>query len=207
MHPFSLARRFFGRAFGSFKRADAGATAVEFGLVALPFLALAGASLEAGVTYLSQEILQDAVTEASRQIYTGQFQTNNAASANSATLLGNFRAAICNPNGQRRMTPFTCDNIRVSITKAASFGQATPTTPTVTNPTTGVSDWNPNFSSYTCARASDVIVVQAVIDLPVYFTMLNAAAASLPNDRRILQASAVFQVEPYNSTAACPSGS
>lgn len=194
-------------ALGRLRRDAGGASAVEFALVAMPFLALAGAILEAGVTYFGQEILQQAVTDAGRQIYTGQFQTANAGVTDTTTLLNNFRTAMCFPGGRARITVFPCSNVRVSITKAASFGAATPVQATATNPATGVSDWNAGFPSYACARASDVIVVQAAVDVPVYFPLLGAAYATLPNRRRLLQAATVFQVEPFNSTAACPSNS
>ena len=194
-------------ALGRLRREAGGASAVEFALVAMPFLALAGAILEAGVTYFAQEILQQAVIDAGRQIYTGQFQAANASVTNSTTILNNFRNAICYPGGRARITIFPCSNVRVSITKAASFGSAAPVQATATNPATGISDWNASFSSYTCARASDVIVVQAAVDVPVYFPLLGAAYATLPNRRRLLQAATVFQVEPFDSTAACPSNS
>lgn len=189
----------------AFLRAQGGATAIEFALVALPFLALAGASLEAGVTYFSQEILQEAVADAGRQIYTGKFQTANAGISDGTTLANKFRNAMCYPDGQARITTFTCANIRINITKAASFGTATPVQPTMKNPETGISDWNSSFASYTCARANDIIVVQAVVDVPVYFPLLASASATLPNNRRVLQAATVFQVEPFDSTSACPS--
>ncbi|MHB2211198.1 TadE/TadG family type IV pilus assembly protein [Methylobacterium sp. CM6257] len=191
----------------AFSCSRSGAAAVEFALVAMPFLALVGATLEAGVTYFAQEILQQAVTDAGRQIYTGQFQAANASVTDTATLLNNFRTAMCYPGGKARITVFPCASVRVSITKAASFGSATPVQATATNPKTGVSDWNAGFGSYACARASDVMVVQAAVDLPVYFPLLGAAYATLPNRRRVIQAATVFQVEPFNSTAVCPSGS
>jgi hypothetical protein len=180
--------------------------AVEFGFVALPFLALSGASLEAGLTYFGQEILQTAVTEAGRQIYTGQFQTAHAGTTDPQLLLANFRAAMCSPGGQARVTTFPCNNVRISIIKAASFAAATLVQPVIRNPETGLTDWNPGFPSYTCARANDIIIVQAVVDVPIYFPLLGAVYATLPNRRRVLQAATVFQVEPFDSTAACPSG-
>jgi Flp pilus assembly protein TadG len=190
-----------------FARARSGATAVEFGLVALPFLGLSGAALEAGITFFGQGILQQAVTDAGRQIYTGQFQTANTGTTDPQTLINNFRTAMCSPGGQARITTFPCANVRISITKAANFSSATPVRATVTDPQTGVSNWNPNFASYTCARAGDVIVLQAAIDIPVFFPLLGAAYATLPDRRRVLQAATVFQVEPFNSTSVCPTGS
>lgn len=195
------------RALLTFLRSRDGASAVEFAIVAMPFLALVGATLEAGITYFAQEILQQAVTDAGRQIYTGQFQANNTGVTDSTTLLNNFRTAMCMPGGKPRVTIFPCANVRISITKAASFSSATPVQATATDPKTGVSNWNAGFASYTCARASDVVVIQAAVDMPVFFPLLGAAKATLPNGRRVLQAAAVFQVEPFTSTNACPSSS
>lgn len=204
---FGAAGRSVLSALARFPHARSGATAVEFGLVALPFLALTGASLEAGITYFGQSILQQAVTEAGRQIYTGQFQTSNQGTTDATALLNNFRTAMCSPGGQPRITVFPCARVQISITKASSFGSATPVQPTVTNARTGVTDWNPAFSSYTCARANDVVVVQAAIDVPVLFPLLGSVNSTLPNRRRLLQAATVFQVEPFDSNSACPAAS
>ncbi len=171
--------------------------------MALPFIALLGACLENGLVAWEQEILQQAVVEAGRQIYTGSFQTANVGTTDPATLIGRFRTAICTqPSGAPRVTIFTCANVRVSITPAASYTGATMVPPVVIN-SSGVSDWNPNFQSYTCGGASAIMVVQAAVDIPVFFPFLGAATANLPNKRRALQAATVFKIEPYTSDAVC----
>lgn len=155
---------------GRFLQSCHGATAVELGLIALPFFALSGACLENGLTYWQQEILQDAVNDASRQIYTGAFQTLNSQTTDTATLISRFRTVVCTrPNGKARITIFDCGNVRVSVMKAATYASATPVSPTAVG-ANGVSDWNPEFSSYVCAGASDIMVVQAAVDIPVFFT-------------------------------------
>ncbi|MGT2479640.1 TadE/TadG family type IV pilus assembly protein [Methylobacterium oryzae CBMB20] len=186
-----------------FARARGGATAVEFALVAVPFFALVGACLENGIVFWEQEILQQAVADASRQIYTGAFQTTNAGTTDSATLMGRFRRAICTqPNGTPRITIFNCANVRVSITQASSYTAASPVSPVATN-ASGVSDWNANFAGYSCAGASAIVIVQAAVDIPVFFPLLGAAVANLPNNRRVLQAATVFKVEPYPAPSGC----
>ncbi len=186
-----------------FCRARSGATAVEFGLVALPLLALLGACFENGLVSWEQEILQQAVIEAGRQIYTGSFQTSNAGTNDAATLIGRFRTAICTqPSGAPRVTIFTCANVRISVTQAASYAGATTASPVAIN-SSGVSDWNPNFQSYTCGGASSIMVVQAAVDIPVFFSLLGSATANLPNKRRALQAATVFKVEPYTTQSVC----
>nr|WP_313901861.1 TadE/TadG family type IV pilus assembly protein [Methylobacterium sp. J-030] len=184
-------------------RERSGATAVEFGLVALPFIALIGACLENGLVAWEQEILQQAVVEAGRQVYTGSFQTANAGTTDAATLIGRFRTAICTqPSGAARVTIFNCANVRVSITSASSYAGATTVSPVAIN-NNGVSDWNPNFQSYTCGGASAIMVIQAAVDIPVFFPFLGAAPANLPNKRRAIQAATVFKIEPYTTTSVC----
>lgn len=187
-----------------FYRAGEGATAVEFGLLGLPFLALICACLENGLVYWEQEILQQAVVDAGRQIYTGQFQTTNAGITNSTTLIANFRSAICTmPNGAVRLTIFNCANVRVSVTQAASFSGASTVSPVAIDSSTHISDWNPSFQGYTCAGASAIMIVQAAVDVPVFFPLLGSTVATLPNKRRVLQAATVFKVEPYNTKSVC----
>ena len=184
-------------------RERSGATAVEFGLVALPFIGLLGACLENGLVAWEQEILQQAVVEAGRQIYTGSFQTANVGTTDPATLIGRFRTAICTqPSGAPRVTIFNCANVRVSVTQAATYAGATTVSPVAVN-SSGVSDWNPSFQSYTCGRASSIMVVQAAVDIPVFFPLLGAATANLPGKRRALQAATVFKIEPYTTQSVC----
>lgn len=192
-----------GRRLRGFARDARGASAVEFALVALPFLGLAGASLESGVTYWAQETLQQAVSEAGRSIYTGRFQTGNAATKDKTNLLTAFRNEMCGTGANKRVTLFNCANVRISITQADTFTNATPVQPTAIDQATGKSDWNPSFDGYTCARSNAIVVVQAAVDVPVYFNMLASGQTSLPNRRRVLQAATVFQVEPFDSSAVC----
>lgn len=188
-----------GRRFG---QDQSGATVVEFAILALPFLLLASATLEAGLTYFRQEILQQAVTDASRQIYTGQFQAANAGITDKTVLLERFRKALCNPTAQTTITIFDCASVRVSLTEAATFGGAAPVDAIVADKS-GTSTWNPSFTSYTCGRANTVMIAQAAVDIPVFIPALGIAGTFLPNGRRVLQAAAVFQVEPFNSSATC----
>ncbi len=186
---------------------SAGASAVEFAIILFPFLVLVCSLMEAGVQIFSQGILQQAVDDASRQIYTGQFQSSNASTNDTATLINNFRKAICYPDGRARITTFNCANVRISLRRATDFTAATSTDATKTNAATGVSDWNPDFSAYSCAHANDIVVLQAAVDVPVFFPSYGSFYPTLPNNRRVIQAASVFKVEPYESSGACGSNS
>jgi Flp pilus assembly protein TadG len=56
------------RPFGRLAASDGGATAVEFGLVAAPFLALLIAILQTGVVFLAGRLLDEVVAQSSRYI-------------------------------------------------------------------------------------------------------------------------------------------
>ncbi|MGA2124920.1 MAG: TadE/TadG family type IV pilus assembly protein [Xanthobacteraceae bacterium] len=58
-----------------FARREDGAAAVEFGLVAAPFLALLFAILEAGLTFFAGQSLDTAASNVARQVMTGQTQS------------------------------------------------------------------------------------------------------------------------------------
>ena len=102
----------------------------------------------------------------------------------------------------RLETIFTCSNVRISVTSASDFASAAPVSPTAPN-ASGASDWNASFGSYTCGGASSIMVVQAAVDIPVFFTFLNSQTVTLPNRRRVLQAATVFKVEPYSAPTGC----
>ena len=100
------------------------------------------------------------------------------------------------------MTLFNCANVRVSVTAAPTFSDVSPVSPVTVNASTGVSDWNTSFQGYTCARSSAIMIVQAAVDVPVFFPLLASTAASLPGKRRVLQATTVFKVEPYTTASS-----
>ena len=56
-----------------FRRDERGVTAIEFGMVATPFIALLFAIVETALTLWTTQVLDTGVTNAARRIYTGPF--------------------------------------------------------------------------------------------------------------------------------------
>src|SRR5438094_4184844 len=77
---FAAARRF--------ARQQDGAAAVEFGLVAAPFLAMTFAIMETAVIFFAGQALETAAADSSRLIMTGQAQTQGYDQAK-------FKTAVC----------------------------------------------------------------------------------------------------------------
>src|SRR3954466_5982033 len=79
---------------GRFRRDQSGVTAIEFGAVAAPFFALLFAIIETALRLWTTQVLETGVGNASRRIYSGQFQQDNAATA-LGIIAGKFRDEIC----------------------------------------------------------------------------------------------------------------
>ncbi len=176
--PSRLARRF--------ARHQKGAAAVEFALVALPFLALIFAILETALVFFAGQTLEAAVTDASRLIMTGQAQTANYTQAA-------FKNAVC----ARIYGLFDCaGGVYVDVKNYSSFSSIN-TAPPVNNGT-----FDSSKMTYQAAGPNCIQVVTLYYQWPVYVTMLGNNLANLSGNKRLLAATAVFRNEPYGP-AAC----
>lgn len=81
------------RAVRGFRADTRGTTAVEFALVATPFFVLMMGIMTVGMQYLALHSLEHAVSEASRQIRTGQAQQKEGYTVN------DFRNLVCDAAG------------------------------------------------------------------------------------------------------------
>jgi Flp pilus assembly protein TadG len=167
-------RRFLG--------CDAGATAVEFALVATPFLALLVAIVQTLIVFFAQRVLDDVVSQASRTIQTGQAQTSSLTQSQ-------FASWVC----QKTVVLFTCGNFMVNVQSYGSFSSASSTTPSLTFDSHGnvTNSWN-----YQLGNPGDIVVVQVMYQWPLVLGPLAFTLANLANGNRLLVSSNVFKREP-----------
>jgi Flp pilus assembly protein TadG len=165
-----------------FVRSDEGSRAVEFALVATPFLALLVAIIQTIVVFLAQRVLDQVVSEASRTIQTGQAQTSGLTQAQ-------FTSWVC----QKTVILFSCGNFMVNVQNYDAFGSASMTTPTLTFDSGGnvTNSWNYQFGS-----PGDIVVVQVMYQWPLVLGPLGFTLANLSNGNRLLVSSNVFKREP-----------
>src|SRR5882757_8995472 len=111
--PARLARRF--------ARQQDGAAAVEFALVAAPFLARSFASLETAFVFFAGQTLEATAADSARLIMTGQAQTGGFSQAD-------FKTAVC----ARVYGLFDCANgMTIDVKTYASFAAVNNTSPVV----------------------------------------------------------------------------
>ncbi len=174
--PARLARRFV--------REEDGTAAVEFALVALPFLALTFAILETALVFFAGQTLEAAASDSGRLIMTGQAQS---ASFDAAA----FKQAVCD----RIYGLFDCANgVYLSVQTYSNFSQGA----TAIN-TSPIKDGKFDTSKlpFDTGGPGDIVVVTLYYEWPIYVSLLGNELANLNGGNRLLVATSVFRNEPY----------
>lgn len=168
-----LVRRFAGEA--------KGATAVEFGIVAAPFLALIFAILETAIVFFAGQVMETAVADSSRLIMTGQAQTASYTQAQ-------FKNALCG----KIYGVFDCTNgVYVDVRSYSAFSGADMSRPVDSNGKL-VQDFR-----YQPGGPGDIVVVRAVYEWPVWVSLLGFNLADMSGGKRLIMATAAFRNEVY----------
>ena len=165
----------------AFIRDCRGATAVEFALVAAPFIALLIAILQTFLVFFAQEMLESVVQQSSRQILTGQTQSQQATQAA-------FHQTVCN----QVSVLFTCSKIFVDV----RVDQLVATADTSALVPTYDSQGNVNNMQFNPGNAGDIVVVRVMYLWPVFLGPLGFNLSNQPNNTRLILATAAFQNEP-----------
>jgi Flp pilus assembly protein TadG len=175
--PTRLARRFV-------RRQD-GAAAVEFALIALPFLALIFAILETALVFFANQTLEAAATDAARLVMTGQAQS---AGYNQAT----FKDQVVCKLLKTGVSLFDCANgVQVDLKTYTSFGSISDTPP-VSN-----GQLDTSGMGYAPGAAGEIVVLRLYYEWPIYVSLLGNNLSTLTNGKRLLVATAVFRNEPF----------
>ena len=169
------------RAFRRFARQQDGAAAVEFALVATPFLALTFAILETAMVFFAGQTLEAAAADSARLIMTGQAQTQGFSAAQ-------FKTEVCN----RIYGLFDCTGgMTVDVKSYSSFSSINTAAP-ISN-----GQLNTTSMGYNPGNPGDIVVVSLYYQWPIYVSMLGNSLANLNGGNRLLAATSVFRVEPY----------
>jgi Flp pilus assembly protein TadG len=180
-----MSRFVLRRLISRFARAREGTTAIEFAIIATPFLMLMFGIIELGMVFMVSTTLQNATDNASRKIRTGEFQTSGASAKT------DFQALVCaNMNWLQSDCPTKLSiDVQVFPTFAALSGSG-PADPT---------KFDPTKTSYTVPAASQIVLVRAYYDWSIFTPLLNAALVNegAGSGRRLIGAAAAFQTEPF----------
>jgi Flp pilus assembly protein TadG len=165
---------------GRFVRSTQAASAVEFGLIAAPFIALLLAILQVGVVLVVQQVLQTATTQTARMIMTGQVQNQNMTAAE-------YQQQLC----VHATALFNCSAIFVNVQTFDSFEAISLNNPIQNGKfNSGGMQWSPG-------GPGEIVVAQTFYQWPVFLGPLGFDLANLNGNQLLLVGTAAFRVEPY----------
>lgn len=158
-----------------------GASALEFSLVAIPFLLLIFAVLEVGLVYFANFTLENAVSHGARLIRTGQAQSQKFSAEQ-------FKIEVC----KALSPPLTCGELKIDVEKFADFSSAKPG-----SPLDGGGNLKSNFK-YDPGLGGDIVVVRAFYEWTLAAQLPKEVSLSnMANGNRLLVATAAFRNEPF----------
>lgn len=171
-----------------------GATAIEFAILALPFLALLTAIVEIAIVFFLSSTLTHAMNESARDIRTGEFQSTCGAEAE-------FKAMVCG----NMSTLGSCNRLRIDVVSSPTGRfqpNMLPPAPVVPDPL------DPNApqilpDQYVPTGARAVVVVRAQYYFPLAFPGQWTRLSNQPGNTRLITASTAFRNEPFPDSG-CP---
>ncbi len=170
--------------FKRFRRNDDGATAIEFGFVALPFFALMFAIIETAMMFWSSQVLEEAVSTSARKILTGEHQTLYPNPTIAGTKL---KEAVC----ARVVAIFDCNAaVKIDVQTFTSYANAQANSVNAGAMDTSTFAFNP-------VGPNQITLVRAAMEYSLLFPSFNNSMANLTSGKRAIVASIAFRTEPY----------
>jgi Flp pilus assembly protein TadG len=190
---------------GAFSRDASGATAVEFGLVALPFLMILAGIIDVGTYYFALNTLDRGVDETARFIRTGEAQTGGFTYVSTQTVdaktIAGFRVKVCE-QAKAAGGNFDCSKMVVVLNSGTTWAQianADQTCTQGTSPNVTLKAGTTGTDQLTAHVGGTSSVVIATVcypwDVAKFLPFLKVG--NLQDGSMLLQSSTAFQTEPY----------
>jgi Flp pilus assembly protein TadG len=180
-----------------FRRHQGGATAVEFGFIAIPFFMLIFAIIEFTLLFWTNQELETAVSQISRSVLTGESKQRYTDPAQNTE---KFKQDIC--NFASVLVTDCMQKLSVDVRTYTSFAEAQTGT-AGSNPLQGGA-LNTDGFGYNQPQGKQIVVVRAVLAYPVLFSGWSNALVNItktkdgePTKEHALIASTAFRTEPF----------
>jgi Flp pilus assembly protein TadG len=170
-----------GRRFAADER---GVTAVEFGLLALPFFTIIFAILQTAIMFLTMQVLDSALEDSMRMIRTGRAQA-------AKYTLADFRKYMCGYT----FNLIDCSQIKIKVDTLSNFAgvNLNPAVQTCSSSTctwTIVEGFNPGVRR-------QVVQIAAYYRYPLLVSLPYFNLRNQPDNYRLINAVRVFRNEPF----------
>jgi Flp pilus assembly protein TadG len=170
------------RLLARFRQARGGSTAVEFAMLALPFLGLLFGIIELGMIYVVDTTLENATVDAARQIRTCQLQQTTGVTAAS------FRTLVCNE--MTWMGSSCAANLQVDVRTFSTFASTD-----IPNPVSN-GQFQTGSLMFQMGSAGDIVLVRTYYPWTLITPLLDGAVQDLSNGAKLISATTTFRNEP-----------
>lgn len=159
-----------------------GQTAVEFALIAAPFFFMIFGLMELCLIFIMSTVMEHAVSEASREIRTGQAQDAGFSALE-------FRKSVCD----ELFDLMGCNsNLHIDVKRLTSFSTAELNSPVGEDGKFDESDFK-----FEPGGANEIVAVRVYYEWSLITPVLSAPLANLANGKHLIQSTAVFRNEPF----------
>ncbi|MEM7621045.1 MAG: TadE/TadG family type IV pilus assembly protein [Pseudomonadota bacterium] len=167
---------------------QSGVTAVEFGIIALPFFAIVFAILEVGLVFFGSLALENSVEQTSRLVKTGQAQGASMTETQ-------FRTAVC----QNVNSLFNCNNLlKLELRSFPSFQSAGTYMENANNDPIDINgDLRDDFTFEANTAGGDIILLRAYLEWDITLSFPGNGLSNMGNGNRLLVSTITFKNEPF----------
>lgn len=163
-------------------RRDEGATAVEFSMVAVPFVFLIVGTIEMALMFTAQSVLQESTFTAARLIRTGQIQQSDGGDPEAM-----FREQVC--GFSELMIP--CNEIKFRVQTLPSFADA------ADEPSPFDADGVFADEGFDPGGENDIVMIRVAYNYPIRTPLMQNILANYGGNKRAMLSTIVLQTEPY----------
>jgi Flp pilus assembly protein TadG len=177
----AVAVRVFGGNARHLLQQNDGSAAVEFAMVAAPFLALLFAVIETAIVFFASQTLEAAAADAARLVMTGQAQSQGFDATK-------FKEAVC----AKIYAIFDCaGKMAVDVRTFNNFNSVDTSRPV---------DANGNVTltpQYQTAAPGDIVLVRLIYQYPVAVNLFGYSLMNVSGGKYLMIATNAFRTEPY----------
>lgn len=170
------------------KRHEDGTTAIEFGIIAIPFFMFIFGLMAVSSYFFIMTSIEKGMDQSSRLIRTGQTNTMQMK-------VKDFKKSICDRAGGW----VKCNQLQVFVQKFDEWSDIAPQ-PCITNNKASVNTANENddLSAY-AGEATDIVLVTACYKWKFAMRLPYIDLGQMNDGSMMIQASTTFRSEPYNT--------
>lgn len=162
----------------------AGSAAIEFAFIAPIFFLFLMGTMETGIIFLGDMVLQNATNDAARQIRTGQVTL-------SAMTKDQFRQLICTKIGPL----LHCDtNLQIDVENFPNFSAVALPSPVRADGTI-----DPALNNWAPGTACNIVLVRSFYTWTVATPLLTPFLVNAANNKHVLSAASAFRNEPFTT--------